>query len=66
VLAERQFFTNPLHPKPLSMGYTNYSTFKLGSAAGAHSVLPAQTPMITLRIRALTYFGARSQKSKSP
>lgn len=48
------------------MGYTNYSTFKLGSAAGAHSVLPAQTPMITLRIRALMYFGARSQKSKSP
>jgi hypothetical protein len=48
------------------MGYTNYRTFKLGSAAGAHSVLPAQTPMITLRIRALKSFGARSQKSKSP
>jgi hypothetical protein len=66
MLAKRQFFTNPLHPKPLGMGYTNYRTVKLGSAAGACLILPAQTPMITLRIRVLEHLGARSQKSKSP
>jgi hypothetical protein len=63
---KRQFFTNPLHPKLPCMGYTKHRTFKLGSAAGAHSALPAQTPMITLRIRALVYSGARSAEVGKP